>query len=87
MVEAAKIVRNHDLQPCGQPDRPEAALLGPLRAARSGGRLPSTLELMHQLLPKLTEAIVRTISEREAAGDIVVTVPIKGARLNFLHGN
>lgn len=30
---------------------------------------------MHPVLPKLTEAIVRTISEREAAGDIVVTVP------------
>ena len=30
---------------------------------------------MHPVLSKLTEAIVRTISEREAAGDIVVTVP------------
>ena len=30
---------------------------------------------MHPVLPELTEAIVRTISEREAAGDIVVTVP------------
>lgn len=31
---------------------------------------------MHSVLPKLTEAIVRKISEREAAGDIVVTVPV-----------
>jgi len=30
---------------------------------------------MHPVLPKLTEAIVRVIAEREAAGDIVVTVP------------
>ncbi len=27
-------------QPIGQPDRREAALLGALRASRSGGRLP-----------------------------------------------
>ncbi len=31
---------------------------------------------MHPVLPKLTEAIVRAISEREAAGDLVVTVPV-----------
>lgn len=31
---------------------------------------------MHPVLPKLTEAIVRVISEREAAGDIIVTVPV-----------
>ncbi|WP_263773093.1 hypothetical protein [Propionivibrio soli] len=31
---------------------------------------------MHPVLPKLTEAIVRVISEREAAGDLVVTVPV-----------
>lgn len=31
---------------------------------------------MHPVLPKLTETIVRAISEREAAGDVVVTVPI-----------
>jgi dsDNA-specific endonuclease/ATPase MutS2 len=30
---------------------------------------------MHPVLPKLTEAIVRAISELEAAGDIVVTIP------------
>lgn len=45
LVEAAKIVRNHDLQPCGRPDRPQAALLGP-RAACSGGRLSLTLGTM-----------------------------------------
>lgn len=30
----------HDAQPSGQPDRPQALLAGPLRAARPGGRLP-----------------------------------------------
>ena len=34
---------DNNAQPLGQPDRPEAALLGSLRASRSGGRLPQTL--------------------------------------------
>jgi hypothetical protein len=35
-----------DAQPYGQPDRPQAALAVSLRASRSGGRLPCTLERM-----------------------------------------
>ncbi len=30
----------NDAEPLGQPDRLQATLAGPLRASRSGGRLP-----------------------------------------------
>lgn len=45
---------SYDTEPYGEPDRPTALLLGSIRAARSGGRLPSTLPLSTMTL-KLAE--------------------------------
>ena len=52
LAEAAKIVRNHDLQPGSQPDRLQAALAGPLRL-RLRRPVTSTLDFMWQYLPEL----------------------------------